>query len=161
MARSDLRDTGLPLAVGVLCAGLLLARACTAAPNPPRPAASAAKETRMFDDDETFMPSADRNGPAPLDPVLRDGVRYERYFGGKGDPQTGGMIAAYDAASGQRLWTLVVFDNVRNPDWEGDAQDCFVAEMHFDADGRLQVTDEIKRHWIVDVNARTSRPAAP
>ena len=54
-----------------------------------------------------------------------------------------------------------MFDNTRDPDFEGDAQDVFVREMHFDADGRLQVVDEIGRHWVVDVKTRTSTPATP
>ena len=109
-----------------------------------------------MDDDEAFMPQADRNPPPAVAPLVRDGIRYERYYGGAGDPQSGGLIAAYDAASNQRLWILVVFPNVRNPDFEGDAQDVFVAEMHFDADGTLRVTDERGHHWVVDVKARTS-----
>jgi hypothetical protein len=151
------RNTGR-LIVGMLWLASLGETGCAATLPSTRPAASAAKETHM-DDDDAFMPQADRNPPPKVAPLIRDGIRYERHIGGPDDPQTGGMIAAYDVASGKRLWMLVVFDNVRNPDFEGDAQDVFVAEMHFDVDGTLRVTDERGDHWVVDVKARTSVPA--
>lgn len=108
-------------------------------------------------DDDSFMPEADRPAPPEVEPVVRDGVRYERLIGN--DPQVGGLIAACDVASGQRLWTLAVFDNVRDPAFEGDAQDVFVREMQFDTDGRLRIVDEHGRRWIVDVKTRTSSAA--
>ena len=111
-------------------------------------------------DDDSFMPEADRQAPPDVKPVLRDGVRYETFVGGMHDPQVGGLIAAFDAATGKRLWTLVVFDNKRDPHFEGDVQDVFLREMHFDASGHLQVVDEAGRHWVVDVKARTSTAAA-
>jgi len=108
-------------------------------------------------DDDSFMPAADRPAPADVKPVERDGIRYERLIGN--EPQVGGLIAAYDAASGKRLWTLAAFHNVRRSDFEGDAQDVFVRALQFDADGRLRVVDELGRHWLVDVKTRTSTAA--
>jgi hypothetical protein len=122
-------------------------------------AARASTEKHMSDDD-SFMPEADRSAPAEVKPVVRDGVRYEALIGGSHDPQVGGLIGAHDVASGRRLWTLAVFDNVRKPEFEGDAQDVFVRELRFDAAGHLQVTDELGRHWVVDVVAHTSKPGA-
>ena len=109
-------------------------------------------------DDDSFMPQADRSAPPDVAPLVRDGVRYERVFGDPGDPQVGGLIAAFDVADDRRLWTLVVFDNVRQPDLEGDVQDVFVSGMAFDDDGLLDVVDELGRRYVVDVKARTATP---
>jgi hypothetical protein len=111
--------------------------------------------------DDSFMPEADRPPPPEVAPVVKDGIRYQTLVGGLHESQVGGLIAAYDVANGQRLWTLVVFENARKPGFEEDAQDVFVREMHFDASGALQVVDELGRRYVVDVKARTSAPTAP
>lgn len=103
-------------------------------------------------------PSADRPPPPKVEPVVKDGVRYQRKIGGSSDPQVGGLLAAYDVKSGAELWTLVVYDNKRRPDLEGDVQDVFFASMKFDKDGRLIIVDENGRRFAVDVEARTSTP---
>ena len=107
--------------------------------------------------DDTLQRTLDRLPPPDVPPVVRDGIRYEPVMGDP--PQVGGLIAACDAASGRHLWTLAVFDNIRQPGLEGDVQDVFVSALRFDADGVLHVTDEHGRHWLVDVAARTSAPA--
>ena len=145
---------------GQLAASTAAASAAAHAPSP-SPGASQASTEKHMSNDDSFMPEADRQAPPEVKPVLRDGVRYETLVGGAHDAQVGGLIAAFDAATGQRLWTLAVFDNKRDPAFEGDTQDVFVREMHFGADGRLQVVDELGRHWVVDVKTRTATPATP
>lgn len=114
---------------------------------------SIATETAMT---APFPPSADRPPPPKVEPVVKDGVRYQRKIGGSSDAQVGGLLAAYDAKSGAELWTLVVYDNKRQPGLEGDVQDIFFASMKFDKDGKLIIVDETGRRFAVDVKARTS-----
>jgi hypothetical protein len=107
--------------------------------------------------DASLALHADRNPPPPLPPLVHEGIRYERRIGSEGiDPQVGGLLTAYDAATGRALWTLAVYDNRRDPMLEGDAQDIFFAEMHFEPDGTLLVVDERGDRFRVDVQARTS-----
>src|SRR5262249_33870146 len=92
-------------------------------------------------------------------PLVREGIRYERRIGADGiDPQVGGLLTAYDAATGRALWTLAVYDNRRDPMLEGDAQDVFFREMRFEADGSLLVVNERGERFRGDVRARPSTP---
>ena len=103
-------------------------------------------------------PQADRP-PAPrVTPVVKDGVRYQPKVGGRSDPQVGGLLAAYDVASGKELWTLIVYENKRRPDLEGDVQDVFFRSMKLQSDGRLLIVNEHDERFAVDVNSRTSTP---
>jgi hypothetical protein len=119
-------------------------------------AALAAPEPSMSDD----LPDlhADRNPPPHIAPLVRGGIRYERRIGGDADPQVGGLLTAYDDATGRTLWTLAVYDNPRDPTLEGDAQDVFFREMRFEPDGSLLVVNERGERFRVDVRARTSTP---
>jgi hypothetical protein len=118
-------------------------------------AASAATETNMPDTPPS-PPQADRPPPPRIAPVVKDGVRYQPKFGGSSDPQVGGLLAACDAKSDKELWTLVVYENKRRPDLEGDVQDIFFKSMKFETDGRLVIVNEIGRRYAVDVQAKTS-----
>lgn len=55
-------------------------------------------------------PSASRPSAPEVPPVVHDGVRYEqdRYDDRAGD-QRGGYLAAFDVATGQRLWRVKVY----------------------------------------------------
>lgn len=104
-------------------------------------------------------PSADRPPIPEIEPVVRDGVRYDQVVGGDADGQTGGVLAAFDAASGRELWRLRVYDNRRRAGLEGDVQDIFFASMSFAADGRLLIVNEIGQKFAVDVTRRSASPA--
>ena len=59
-------------------------------------------------------------------------------------------------ATGKTLWTLVVYDNTRSPELEGDVQDVFFREMHLQPDGTLPIVNERGERYRVDLDARTS-----
>jgi hypothetical protein len=103
---------------------------------------------------------ADRNPPAPVSPVERNGVRYSQNlratvaeFG-----QVGGILTARDAKSGTVLWSLKVYPNQRRPDVEGDAQDVFFRSMAFDPQGHLVIENEQGQRFAVDVATRSVTP---
>lgn len=110
----------------------------------------------------TFLPSADRQAPPDVPPLTRDGVTYAQADDGRalGHDQVGGVLEARDAATGGRLWTLAVYPNAIDPDFEEDVQWRFFRSMAWADDGRLRVVDEAGGQWLVDVRARTSTPAS-
>ena len=100
--------------------------------------------------------------PAPnVAAVHADGIRYEQIKNGllAGFAQMGGYLAAFDDANGAQLWTLKVYDNVRDPQREGDVQDVFFKTMSLQADGTLMIENERGAKFLVDPKARTSTPA--
>lgn len=102
-----------------------------------------------------------REGPAPVPPVTVGTVRYEVPHDAAevGGTQSGGYIAAVDAASGERLWALRVYETAYDPQRERDVQDVFITRLAHRGGGQLDVEDEEGRRWIVDTAARKSRPA--
>jgi len=105
--------------------------------------------------------SADRLPPPEVPPVERDGVRYAQAEDGRavGADQVGGVLVASSVATGQRLWTLVVYANPVEPGHEADAQWVFFKSMAFDPDGRLRIVNEANQAFLVDVRERTVVPA--
>jgi hypothetical protein len=102
--------------------------------------------------------------PAPaVAPVVVGEVRYEQVPNGllAGLDQMGGYLAAFDVASGARLWTLEVYDNKRVPEKEGDVQDVFFKSMTAQADGTLLIENDRGGRFVVDPEARSVRLATP
>jgi len=100
-------------------------------------------------------PSGSRLPPPVVPPVVLGGMRLQQRAGQIAvDGQVGGLLDAYDA-KGNRVWTLKVYDNVREPEIEGDVQDVFFRSMDVQPDGRLRIVDESGRGWLVDVSSRT------
>ncbi|WP_374595337.1 hypothetical protein [Aquabacterium sp.] len=124
----------------------------------PASAASAAASTASL-----LAPagSADRLPPPEVPPVERDGVRFAQAADGHavGADQVGGVLVASSAATGQRLWTLVVYANRVEPGHEADSQWVFFKSMAFDPDGRLRIVNEAGQAFRVDVRQRTVEPA--
>ena len=98
---------------------------------------------------------AKREGPDPVDPVTINGIRFEVVHWGKelGVGQNGGYIVAVDPASGERLWTLMVYGIDYDADRERDVQDLFITSLN-ETDGKLKVVDEDEREFIVDPQSR-------
>ena len=111
----------------VAAASSAVAPATPAAPTAPAAAAAPA----------TVSASADRLPPPVVPPVDR-----------------GGVLVASDTRSGQRLWTLAVYDNPIDLKLEADVQWLFFKSMAFDTDGRLRIVNEAGRTYFVDVNNR-------
>jgi len=99
---------------------------------------------------------AKRESPDSVAPVTIDRVRYEALHWGKelGLDQNGGYVAAFDTSTGQRLWTLKVYDVVYDPNREGDVQDVFITRLS-EFDGKLRVANEDKRQFVVDPKTKS------
>ncbi len=109
-------------------------------------------------------PSASRPPPTVVPPVVVGGLRFQQRHGDpQVDGQVGGWLDAFDH-SGKRLWTLKVYENLRQPGLEGDAQDVFFSSMEALPDALLRIVDESGRRWLVDIHARSvtaEKPAGP
>lgn len=97
--------------------------------------------------------------PAPrVPPVTIGAVRYApTALETKAAPEQGpGILGAYDASTGQRLWTLEVYVREIDPRWESDAQEDHFASMTATDDGKLLIVTETRRRYEVDPVARTA-----
>lgn len=103
-----------------------------------------------------FSRSSDRAPPPPVKPVDRKGVRYAQASDGRdvGADRADGVLVATDKASGQRLWVLSVYRTPRMEGLEEDAQWRFFRTMAFDPDGRLRITNESGKTFLVDVQTQ-------
>ncbi|MEO3432651.1 hypothetical protein [Inquilinus sp. CAU 1745] len=101
-----------------------------------------------------------RPPPPSVAPLVRDGVRYEQVMNATilGERQVGGFLAAIDDRSGERLWTLKIYDVAADPVMEGDVQDVFFTRMAW-ADGVLEIENEAGDRYKVDPKTRAVTPA--
>jgi PQQ enzyme repeat len=107
---------------------------------------------------DSGAPTAKRVGPANVSPVFIGDLKFEALQWGKdrGLGQNGGYIAALDAASGNELWTLKIYDVPYDPNLEGDVQDVFIKSMSKSLFGqKLNITDERGRKYVVDPKTRS------
>lgn len=107
-----------------------------------------------------FEVARDRIAPPVVEPVERDGVRYEQAADGRdfGADTADGVLVATEIASGRRLWVLTVYRTPIEPKLELDVQWRFFVSMAFDPDGRLRITNEADRSFLVDVRSREVTP---
>jgi len=99
--------------------------------------------------------------PAPtVAPVKAGGLRFEQIKNGLtvGLPQMGGYLQAFDDATGEKLWTLKVYDSKKPSNKEGGAQEVFFKSMSAQPDGTLLIVNERGLRFIVDPKAKTSKP---
>ena len=115
-------------------------------------------QEKTMSDTELLVESFDRSPPSEVAPVLLNGKRYQQHIGTHDDKigQSGGLLDIFEDATGKLITTIKVYDNVRNPEFEGDVQDIFFESMIFDAHGLLIITDEVGRRFAVDVDKLTS-----
>jgi len=100
---------------------------------------------------ENPMESPKRRIPV-VAPVEADGIRYEVLRGARarGFRQNGGIIAAIDVASGQELWTLLVYETAYDASEEVDVQDRYITGMRLsDEPKRLLVHAEGNRAYKI------------
>lgn len=99
-----------------------------------------------------------REGPDPVAPVTIGSIRYEapHFAGDVGGTQNGGYVTAHDVASGERLWSLRVYQTVYDPAREQDVQDVFITRLTDLGGGILQVADEDGRSYRVDLQKRVT-----
>ena len=101
--------------------------------------------------------SKDRQRAPEVAPVERGGVRYEQASDGRdlGADTADGVLAALDAKSGKLLWILTVYRTPIDPKLETDVQWRFFTSMAFDSKGRLRISNEAGKTFLVDVATRT------
>lgn len=104
----------------------------------------------------SHMPRAKRMAPAPVAPLRMGALRIEAvpWARDAGFDQTGGVIAAFDARSGERRWLLQVYRTHYDPALESDVQDIFITHLRRAGSDRIIVEDEHRRRWLVDLNSR-------
>ncbi len=100
-----------------------------------------------------------RGGPAEVAPVSIGNVTYSViHFGrAEGLDQNGGYLLANDKKTGEKLWTLKVYDTKINPELERDVQDVFITELKKHGQD-LDVSDEKGNRYRVDVKKRSVKP---
>lgn len=102
------------------------------------------------------MESAKRRVPQ-VAPVTSGGIRYEALKGARsrGFAQNGGIIAAIDTATGQELWTLVLYQTQYDTQEEADVQDVFITSLALSKDGQqLLAKSENKKSYSVNLADR-------
>lgn len=100
-------------------------------------------------------PTASRAPPPRVPPVFLSGVRYAQVAGDidiDTDGQVGGILAAYDGAN-RELWRLRVYENVRRPHLEGDAQDVWFRSLRAEGN-HLVIENERGERFEVDPAVR-------
>lgn len=102
------------------------------------------------------MPSPKRVAPPPVKPLRVGSLRIEAlpWARDHGHDQNGGVIAAFDAHSGERRWLLQVYRTLYDPALESDVQDVFIIRLRRAGSGKIVVEDERRRRWLVDLASR-------
>jgi len=102
--------------------------------------------------------TSSRPKAAHVPPVTIDGVRYEptTQTATPGPEHAPGVLGAYDATSGDRLWTLEVYTQGTNSRLESDNQQDHIKSLTATPDGKLQIVSETGRRYEVDPTSRTA-----
>ena len=99
-----------------------------------------------------FAAEAKRMGPAKVEPVVYEGVRYTA----PNDDGKRGYIHAEDAKTGKALYDIEVFSVKVEPGLEEDVQWKFIRGMKIEG-GSLIVNDEKGGIYAVDLKTRKVR----
>lgn len=99
------------------------------------------------------LPAPKRVAPPPVKPLRIAGLRIEAlpWARDAGFDQNGGVIAGFDARSGERRWLLQVYRTVYDPAMESDVQDVFITGLRPAGAMKIMVEDERNRRWLVDL----------
>jgi hypothetical protein len=109
-----------------------------------------------------FLALAKRAGPAKVEPVVYQGVRYAA----PNDDGRRARITAWDIQTDTKLWDLTVFTNRIDPNLEEDVQWVFIQKLEA-RDGALMVTSERSKTYRVDLKTKaitllsTAEPGGP
>src|SRR5262245_25362173 len=96
------------------------------------------------------LSSAKRIAPVKVNPLVYEGVRYVA----PNDDGRRGYIEAWNVGTNEKLWELTVFTNRIDPNLEEDVQWVFIKALNI-KDGRLMVTSERGKTYLLDVNAKS------
>jgi hypothetical protein len=99
----------------------------------------------------TSSAQAKRRAPAPVTPVVHDGVRYTA------PTERMGWVEARDQAKNGLLWEVQVYVVTYDPLEERDVQDIYIVELRVEG-GDLAVKDERDRELLVDLATHKVRP---
>lgn len=97
--------------------------------------------------------------PSEVTPVTLDGVSYEALHWGKQHDfgQNGGLIAAYDAASGDKLWVHRIY-KIDYGDKSPQKYDLFIRSIvEIDGGAALRITDQSGRAFRLRLADRDVR----
>lgn len=103
----------------------------------------------------TSRPRAPQVPPVTIGHVRYQPTTQDRIPGPEHAP---GVLGAYDASTGERLWTLKVYEQEIDSQLESDVQEDHFETMAATPDGRLQIVTETGHRYEVDPVARTARP---
>jgi hypothetical protein len=107
------------------------------------------------------QPRSSRPPPPRVEPVERDGVRYEQDLQSwrHGGTQPGGYLVAVDIASGERLWMLKVYDVALHEAAGVSTPGRYFRSLRL-APGRdaLAIENEAGERFIVDLETRSVTP---
>jgi len=101
--------------------------------------------------------SAKRSAPEAVPDIIHDGIRYTVvHWGAKnGTGQNGGYIEAWNEASGEKIWQLVIYAVEYDKHIEKDVQDVFIKTMAIDADGKnLVIVNELGEVYKIVLSSR-------
>mgnify|MGYP001488310802 CR=1 FL=1 len=92
-------------------------------------------------------------------PVTIGAVRYEPTVqtATPGPEHAPGVLGAYDATTGVRLWTLKVYVRPIDSRLETDVQEDHIKSLTATPDGKLQIVTETGRRYEVDPDSRSAR----
>ena len=92
-------------------------------------------------------------------PVMIGAVRYEPTVQTTtpGPEHAPGVLGAYDATTGVRLWTLNVYTRSIDSRIEADVQEDHIKCLTATSDGKLQIVTETGRRYEVDPDSRSAR----
>ena len=99
---------------------------------------------------------AKRAPPAPVPPVIHEGVRYKAGYeapsrgSDRGRDQYGGYVKAWDIKSNKMLWAVQVYSVKYNPQIEGDVQDIFITSLSIQGN-LLFVVNERGKEFVIDL----------
>jgi hypothetical protein len=149
----------MQLLIVAVAAGLIFSVTSTAAQSPIGVILAQASEPAGPPPGASGKRAFKRGGPAEIAPVSIGNVTYSViHFGrAEGLDQNGGYLAAHDKKTGEKLWTLKIYDTKIDPALERDVQDVFITELRKQGQF-LEVTDEKGRHYRVDVKKRSVQP---
>lgn len=106
------------------------------------------------------LPEASRAPPPVVPPVVHAGVRYEQLDDQRlaGIDPDANYLVARDVVSNAVLWTLQIYRTEVVPGLETDVQAVYFKSLQLSEDAtELLIADEIGRHFVVDLAARSVR----
>ena len=100
--------------------------------------------------------SASRPAASHVTPVVVGQVRYEptSQTTQPGPDHAPGVLGAYDATTGAKLWSVKLADRPTDKRLETDVQEDHIKTLAQTADGKLSITTESGRKYEVDTTTK-------